>query len=115
MYYFGIFLDEKNKQFSYGMEQDFTIRFTIRTAEGFEPLCDFYLGNKRAVAMSIFSQLEGNGEVRESDILQVDLVEKKGGLPFDIKIKHCTLSQLSRSCSIIAKELFKYHNLIQGG
>jgi len=97
------------------MVHGFTIRFTIRTTAGFEPLCDFYLGNNRAVAGSIFSQLEGNEEVRESDILQVDLVEAMDGLPVDVKIKHCTLSQLGRSCSFITKELFKYHDLVQGG
>ena len=97
------------------MGHDFTIRVTIRTATGFEPLCDFYLGNKRSIAQSIFTQLEGNDEVRESDILQVDLREINDGLPLDVKIKHCTLAQLSRSCSLITKELFKYYNLVQGG
>ncbi|MEO8174112.1 MAG: hypothetical protein ABI581_13550 [Sediminibacterium sp.] len=97
------------------MKHNFTIRFTIRTAAGFEPLCDFYLGNNRSNALSIFSELEGHDEVCESDILQVDLVETKDGLPFDVKIKHCTLSELGRSCTFITKELFKYRNLVQGG
>ncbi|MEP6750690.1 MAG: hypothetical protein ABJB86_23335 [Bacteroidota bacterium] len=97
------------------MVHDFKIRFTIRTSAGFEPICDFYLGNNRTVALSIFSELEGNDEVCESDILQLDWVETKGGLPVDVKIKHCTLSQLGRSCSFITKELFKYRNLMQGG
>ena len=96
------------------MKYYFTIRVSIRTANGFEPLCDFYLGNKRAVARSIFTQLEGNDEVGESDILQIDLREINEGLPLDVKIKHCTLAQLSRSCSFITKELFKYYNLVQG-
>ena len=97
------------------MANDFTIRFTIRTMDGFEPLCDFYLGNNPVLALSVFSQLEGNDEVQESDILQVDLVESHDGLPFDVKIKHCSLPQMGRSCCLIAKELFKYHNLGQGG
>ena len=87
----------------------------MKTVNGFEPLCDFYLGKNPARALSVFSQLEGNDEVCESHILHVDLVEEKNGLPIDIKIKHCTLPELGRSCCYIAKELFKYRNLEQGG
>lgn len=93
------------------MATSFTIRFTIRTLNGFEPLCDFHLGSNPAIAFAIFAQLEGNDEITESDILQVDLVEIHAGLPLDIKIKHCTLGQLGRNCCLIAKELFKYRNL----
>lgn len=78
-------------------------------------MCDFYLGNNPAMSLSLFSQLEGNGEVSESDILHVDLVEEKNGLPVDVKIKRCTLPELGRNCCHIAKELFKYRNLEQGG
>ncbi len=87
----------------------------MKTVNGFDPLCDFYLGNNPAIALSVFSQLEGNDEVSESDILHVDLVEEKNGLPLDIKIKQCTLPELGRNCCYIAKELFKYRNLEQGG
>ncbi len=97
------------------MANDFTIRFTIKTVGGFEPLCDFYLGNDAVMALSVFAQLEGNDEVHESDILQVDLVESHDGLPCDVKIKHCSLPQMGRNSCLIAKELFKYHNLGQGG
>lgn len=96
------------------MANNFTIRFTIRTTEGFEPLCDFYLGNDSVMALSVFSQLEGNDEVSDKDILQVDLVESHDGLPFDVKIKHCTLSQMGRSCCLIAREIFKHRNLSNG-
>jgi hypothetical protein len=111
----AFFLIEKKLKGINGMAYEFTLQFTLRTPEGFAPICDFHLGNNRTVALSIFSRLEGNDEVRESDILQIDLLEKKDGLPFDVKIKHCTFSQLGRSCSFITKELFKYHNLAMGG
>jgi len=97
------------------MAKDFTIRFTLKTVEGFEPLCDFYLGNDPVMALSVFSELEGNDEVSESDLLQVDLVESHDSLPFDVKIKHCSLPEMGRGCCFIAKEIFKHRNLGQGG
>ena len=97
------------------MTSEFTIRYTIKTIEGFEPLCDFYLGSDPALSLSVFSQLEGNDQTSESDILQVDLVESHDGLPFDVKIKHCSLPEMGRSSCFIAKELFKHRNLEKGG
>ena len=112
----GILVDLQNQpNVQTIMAADFKIQFTIRTVEGFEPLCDFHLGNSPVMALSVFSQLEGNDEVGESDNLQVDLVETHDGLPFDIKIKHCTLPQLGRSCCFITKEIFRHRNLGQGG
>lgn len=93
------------------MTTEFTIRFTTRTVEGFEAICDFYLGSSREMALSVFAQLEGNEEIGDSDILQVDLTETHEGLPLDIKIKHCSLSQIGRNCCLIVKEVFKYRNL----
>lgn len=50
------------------------------------------------MAVSIFEQLEGSDEVREADILQLDFIEMQNGLPLNLKIKHCTLSQMADSC-----------------
>ena len=96
------------------MANDFTIRFTMKTVDGFEPLCDFYMGNNPVMARSVFSQLKGNDQVSDSDMLQVDLVESHDGLPFDVKIKHCSLPEMGQSCCFIAKELFKHRNLEKG-
>ncbi len=97
------------------MGNDFGIRFTLRTLRGFEPVADFYIGNNRSMAISIFAQLEGDDEVREADILQLDFIEMKNGLPLNVKIKHCTLSQMAGNCRLIAKEIFKYRNLVDNG
>ncbi len=96
------------------MTSDYTIRFNMKTLDGFEPLCDFYMGNNREMALALFAKLEGNEEVCDADILQMDLIENRQGLPADVKIKCCSLTQLGRSCCFIAKELFKYRNLEQG-
>lgn len=87
----------------------------MRTIRGFEPLCDFYIGNNRDKALGIFAQLEGNDEVQVADMLQIDFAETKNGLPLNLKIKHCTLSQLSSNCRFIVKEIFKYRTLSEAG
>ncbi len=73
------------------MANDLTIRFTIRTMVGFEPLCECYLENDPIMARSVFSQLEASDQVQEADILQADLVESRDALPIDVNIKHTTL------------------------
>jgi hypothetical protein len=83
----------------------------MKTVTGFEPLCDFYIGCKPEVALDLFRQLEGSDEVQETDILQLDFMELKNGLPVNVKIKHCSLSQMSSNCSLLTKEIFKYRNL----
>lgn len=93
------------------MTTNFRIRFTIRTAQGFEPLCDFYIGSNRHIAQLIFSQMEGNDQAGEADILQLDFIEMGMGVPVNLKIKHCTLLQLAANCRLITKEVFKYRNL----
>ncbi|MBS1598355.1 MAG: hypothetical protein JST75_09015 [Bacteroidetes bacterium] len=95
------------------MDNEFRIRITIRTINGFEPLCDFYIGNNKSLALAIIDQLEGSDEVKEHDILQLDFLEIVQGLPLNMKIKYCTLSQLTRNCGLITKEVFKYRNLIE--
>jgi len=95
------------------MGRSFRIRFTIRTTKGFEPLCDFYIGSNPDTALSIFAQMEGHDQAGEADILQLDFMELGDGLPVNLKIKHCTLPQLTANCRTITKEVFKYRNLTE--
>lgn len=97
------------------MENDFRISFTLRTARGFERIADFYPGNNRSMALSIFAQMEGSDEVQEADILQLDFLEMQNGLPRNIKIKHCNLAQMARNCRVLVKEIFKCRNLASNG
>jgi len=83
----------------------------MKTADGFESLCDFYLGNNRSTAQTIFAGLEGIDDIANPGILQVDLIETHRSLPVNVKIKHCTLLQQGRNCCFIAKELFKWRAL----
>ena len=67
------------------------------------------------MALSIFTQLEGSDEVQEADILQLDFIEMHNELPLNVKIKHCTLSQMATNCHFITKEVFKFRNLVGNG
>jgi hypothetical protein len=93
------------------MDNNFRIRFIIKTLDGFEPLCDFYIGRNRHIAHALYHQLAGSVEVLEGDVLQIDFVEMNNGLPVNVKIKNCTLLEMSGNCSLIAKEIFKHRNL----
>ena len=97
------------------MGNDFRISFTLRTAQGFERIADFYPGNNRSMALSIFAQPEGSDKVQETDILRLDFMEMQNGLPLNIKIKHCNLSQMTRNCRLLAKGIFKCRNLVTNG
>lgn len=87
------------------------IRFTMKTVNGFESICEFYAGNNKAIATAIFNALEGNDTAGNNDILQFDLLEMRKGLPCNLQIKHCTLSEMTNNCRILTREIFKYRNL----
>lgn len=71
----------------------------------------FFIGNNREVAYAIFKKLRGSDEVNEANVLYLDFIESWEGLPKNLKVKSCTLQQLSENCRIITKELFKFGNL----
>ncbi|HTL07481.1 MAG TPA: hypothetical protein VL307_04455 [Chitinophagaceae bacterium] len=96
------------------MASKFNIRVTMRTVQGFEPLCDFYIGTDREAAIGLFQQLEADDEVNEGAILQLDFIELMNGLPVYLNIKHCSLQQLACNCKTITKEVFKQRNLALG-
>jgi hypothetical protein len=69
------------------------------------------IGNNRNRAYDIFEALQGTTEVNEQHVLFIDFMETVDGLPMNLKMIGCTLSQLAESCKFITKELFKLHNL----
>ncbi len=93
------------------VETRYYIKFTLKTANGFESFGQMFIGNDKTTAYDIFSRLKGNEEVNETNILQLDFIETKEGLPVDLKVLHCTLNEMSENCKIITKEVFKYFNL----
>ena len=93
------------------METQFYITFTLKTGKGLESFAKFFIGNNRERAFSIFRELEGIHDVRESNVLFIDFMETREGLPVNLDVIACTLDQLAKNCRIITKELFKSENL----
>ena len=93
------------------METQFYVMITMKTGRGLEPFAQFFLGNNRERAYSIFEQLERVEDVRENNVLFIDFMETRNGLPLNLDVITCTLDQLARNCRSITKELFKLENL----
>lgn len=93
------------------MKTTFYIVVNLKTIDGFQSYGRFFIGNNREAAHNLFSRLKGNLDFSEHDILHLDLMETKDGLPISIKVMSCTLNQLSTNCKIITKEVFKLLNL----
>ena len=93
------------------MENTFCIKLTIKTAAGHEVFGEFFLGQNRKIAENIFQQLKGDREVDDRNILQLDLMESRNGLPVNIKMMSCDLHELQENCRIITKEMFRVFNL----
>ena len=93
------------------MDTQFHITFSFKTNEDYKPFAKFFLGNNREIAYAIFKKLQGSDEVNEINVLHLDFIETREGLPRNLKVRSCTLQQLSENCSIITKELFKFDNL----
>lgn len=93
------------------METVFYLLVGCRTAAGFENIARFELGRDRDFAYSVFRKMEGSTESRETDALTIELLEAKGGLPYNVKIISCTLDQLEFNCRMITKEIFMHLSL----
>lgn len=83
----------------------------MRTPSGFQDYGRFDLGDHRTFAYDLFSSLRGRTSVREDDILHMDLMELKEGLPVNIRVISCTADEMAANCKIVTKELFKHINL----
>lgn len=93
------------------METQFYITLTLKTLKGFESFAKFFIGNDRQRAIDIFRQLKGVHNVSEENVLYIDFLETKEGLPVNLDVITCTLNQLAENCRIITKEIFKSENL----
>jgi len=93
------------------METQFYIVFNLRTPEGWESFAKFFIGNKRKDAVELFSMLKGMQEIQENFPLSIDFMETRDGLPVNLKMINCSLSQLGENTVIITKELFRLHVL----
>jgi len=76
-----------------------------------ESIGKFYVGDNRDYAYALFEKLNGADEISEKDVLFLDFMETVDSLPYNLKMKSCTLNQLGENCKTITKELFRLNNL----
>ena len=87
----------------------------MKTAHGFESFGRFWIGNDRQFANTLFSMLKGSPSLQENDILHMDLMETRNGLPVGLRVINCTLEELTANCRTITKEAFRLLNLEEIG
>lgn len=92
------------------MNTQFYIVLNVKTNKGPESFGRFFIGNNRERAYEIFKQMKGTG-ADEKNVLYIDFMETIDGLPVNLKILSCTMTQLAENCKIITKEVFKLFNL----
>lgn len=88
----------------------FNIEISFQTAAGPETFGYFTIGNNPETADAIFSSLKGTAISGKGDLLTIDFIETRNGLPVNLKMITCTLDQLGDNCRIITKEIFKSLN-----
>jgi hypothetical protein len=93
------------------MRTTFYIVCRLRTANGFEAYGSFNLGNDREFAYDLFGKLKGRELLQETDMLNIDLMETRDGLPVNIRVISCTAEELAANCKCITREMFKLLNL----
>ncbi len=93
------------------METQFYILLSLKTPQGFINYGQYFLGNDRDAANSLFSQLKGSKDLTNKAILHIDLMETVNELPVKIKSIGCTLDELAINCRLIARDIFRLKNL----
>jgi hypothetical protein len=89
------------------MSTEFFISLTLLTPEGPQSFARFTLGGDQKYAIGIFNALQGATDSESPGLLQLEFTELSNGLPVNIKLKDCTLEQLSWNCKYLTKEAFK--------
>ena len=82
----------------------------LKTVEGLKSFAKFFIGDDRQRAFAIFQNLKGTRDVSETNVLYVEFLEAKAGLPANLDMLSCTLNELAENCKTITKELFKSEN-----
>ncbi len=93
------------------METKFYILLSMKTATGPESFGQFFIGNNKTAAYTIFRKLKGTADVNERNVLYLDFMETRNDLPVNLKVIACTLEELAENCKLITKEIFKINNL----
>lgn len=89
------------------METNFQISLHIKTQNGFKTYGSFDLGLDREQATAIVEQFKGTDDLSENSILYMDFTEVRNGIPFPVRILHCTLDDIAYNTRIITRDVFK--------
>jgi len=92
------------------METQFYILLSLKTPQGYVNYGQFFFGNDREAANTLFAQLQGNEGVKDC-LLHIDLMETVNELPVKIKTICCTLDELGANCRLIARETFRIKSM----
>ena len=98
-------------EFSNMKQTAFYITINLKTANGYECIGKFFVGDDEESATQIFRQLKGRSKVTEKTLISFDLMESRHGLPVNVKMISCSLEDVAENCRIITKELFRLINL----
>jgi hypothetical protein len=93
------------------MERKFYIELNMKTVDGFERFGCFELGSDRGFAVTLFAGLAGRPPESDTEVLHMDLVEKRSGLPMNMQVISCTVEELGKNMKYLTRELFKKINL----
>ena len=93
------------------MKTQFYVLLSLKTPQGFVDYGQYFLGDNRDAAYSLFEQMKGSRELVDDALLHIDLMETVNELPVKIKTICCTLEQLGSNCKLIAREIFRLKNL----
>lgn len=94
------------------METKYYILLSMKTYNGPESFAQFFIGNNREAAYTLFSKLKGTTEATEGNVLYIDFMETLNDLPLNLKLITCNLEELAENCKLITKEVFKQRNLL---
>ena len=93
------------------METLFSISFNIRTPDNIGTYGSFFIGNDKERAYDVFRKLKGDDNVSEDDLLFIEFSERRDGIPFNLKMRACTLEDLAFNVKIITREAFKIYGI----
>ena len=93
------------------MHPGFYIKVNIRKGHSYECFSQFFLGENKKFARTVFQKLKGSSRVDEGNMLHLDLIETMDGLPVNMEMLSCNLDELAENCKIITREVFKYYNM----
>lgn len=93
------------------METQFYILLSLKTNRGFVNYGQYFFGNDRQAAYTLFDQLKGKDQIIDGGLLHIDLMETVNELPVKIKTICCTLDEMGANCKLIAREVFRLKNL----